>query len=34
VISGTADKLEKALAEFQAQQLSLGKEIGIQTPAM
>ena len=33
-IAGTADKLEKALAEFQAQQLSLGKEMGIQTPAM
>jgi len=33
-IAGTADRLEKALAEFLAQQLSLGKEMGIQTPAM
>ena len=33
-IAGTADKLEKALAEFQTQQLSLGKEMGIQAPAM
>ena len=33
-IASTADKLEKALAEFQARQLSLGKEMGIQTPAM
>jgi len=33
-IAGAADKLEKALAEFQAQQLSLGKGRGIQTPAM
>jgi hypothetical protein len=33
-IASTADKLEKALTEFQAQQLSLGKEMGIQTPAM
>jgi hypothetical protein len=32
-IASTADKLEKALAEFQAQQLSLGKEMGIQIPA-
>jgi hypothetical protein len=29
----TADKLERALAEFQAQQLSLGKEMGIPIPA-
>ncbi len=28
-----ADKMEKALAEFQAQQLNLGKEMGIQMPA-
>jgi|HubBroStandDraft_6_1064221.scaffolds.fasta_scaffold1037191_1 hypothetical protein len=33
-MASTADKLEKALAEFQAQQLNLGKEMGIQTPAM
>ena len=33
-IASTADRLEKALAEFQTQQLSLGKEMGIQTPAM
>jgi hypothetical protein len=32
-IAGTADKLEKALEEFQSQQISLGKEMGIQTPA-
>ena len=32
-IAGTADKLEKALAELQSQQLSLGKEMGIETPA-
>jgi hypothetical protein len=32
-ISSTADKLEKALEEFQAQQLSLGKEMGILIPA-
>jgi hypothetical protein len=32
-VASTADKLEKALAEFQAQQLSLGKEMGIQVPA-
>lgn len=31
-IASTADKLEKALAEFQAQQLSLGKQMGIQIP--
>ena len=30
---GTADKLEKALEEFQSQQIALGKEMGIQTPA-
>ena len=29
-----ADKLEKALAEFQEQQMSLGKEMGIQVPAI
>ena len=33
-IAGTADKLEKALTEFQTQQVSLGKEMGIETPAM
>jgi len=33
-MASTADKLEKALAEFQTQQLNLGKEMGIQTPAM
>ena len=32
-IAGAADKLEKALEEFQNQQISLGKEMGIQTPA-
>jgi len=32
-IAGTSDKLEKALEEFQSQQISLGKEMGIQTPA-
>lgn len=32
-VASTADKLEKALAEFQAQQLSLGKEMGIPIPA-
>ena len=32
-IAGTADKLEKALTEFQTQQLSLGKEMGIEVPA-
>ncbi len=31
-IAGTADKLEKALEEFQTQQIELGKEMGI-TPA-
>ncbi len=31
-IAGTADKLEKALEEFQTQQIALGKEMGI-TPA-
>ena len=31
-IAGTADKLEKALEEFQSQQIELGKEMGI-TPA-
>ncbi len=31
-LAATADKLEKALAEFQTQQLSLGKEMGIQAP--
>ena len=29
-IAGTADMLEKALAEFQSQQITLGKEMGIQ----
>jgi len=33
-VASTADKLEKALAEFQTQQLSLGKEMGIQVSAM
>ena len=32
-IAGTAEKLEKALEEFQSQQIGLGKEMGIQTPA-
>lgn len=32
-VASLADKMEKALAEFQAQQLSLGKEMGIQVPA-
>jgi hypothetical protein len=32
-IPGAADKLEKALEEFQNQQIALGKEMGIQTPA-
>ena len=32
-VAGLADKMEKALADFQAQQLSLGKEMGIQVPA-
>jgi len=31
-IAGSADKLEKALEEFQSQQIELGKEMGI-TPA-
>jgi hypothetical protein len=31
-IAGAADKLEKALEEFQSQQISLGKEMGIQAP--
>jgi NADH dehydrogenase/NADH:ubiquinone oxidoreductase subunit G len=31
--AGAADKLEKALEEFQSQQIELGKEMGIQTPA-
>ncbi len=30
--AGAADKLEKALEEFQSQQIGLGKEMGI-TPA-
>ena len=33
-VASMADKMEKALAEFQAQQLNLGKEMGIQIPAM
>jgi hypothetical protein len=33
-IASTADKLGRALTEFQSQQLSLGKEMGIETPAM
>ena len=32
-VASLADKMEKALAEFQAQQLSLGNEMGIQAPA-
>jgi len=32
-VASMADKLEKALADFQQQQLSLGKEMGIQVPA-
>ena len=32
-IAGAADRLEKALEEFQSQQTGLGKEMGIQTPA-
>ena len=32
-IAGTADKLEKALEEFQSQQIELGKEMGITPPA-
>ena len=32
-VASLADKMEKALADFQAQQLSLGKEMGIQAPA-
>ncbi len=33
-VASMADKLEKALTDFQAQQLSLGKEMGIQVPAI
>ena len=33
-MASTADKLGKALTEFQSQQLSLGKEMGIERPAM
>ena len=32
-VASLADKMEKALAEFQAQQLSLANEMGIQAPA-
>jgi len=32
-VASLADKMEKALAGFQAEQLSLGKEMGIQAPA-
>ena len=32
-VASLADKMEKALADFQAQQVSLGKEMGIQVPA-
>jgi hypothetical protein len=32
-IAGAADRLEKALEEFQSEQIGLGKEMGIQTPA-
>ena len=31
-VASLADKMEKALEEFQARQLSLGKEMGIQAP--
>ena len=33
-VAGLADKMEKALADFQAEQMSLGKEMGIEQPAM
>ena len=33
-VASVADRMEKALADFQAQQLSLGKEMGIELPAM
>jgi hypothetical protein len=33
-VASLADKMEKALAELQAQQLSLGKEMGIQGPVL
>lgn len=33
-VAGLADKMEKALTDFQAEQLSLGKEMGIEQPAM
>jgi len=33
-IASTADRLEKALEEFQSQQVSLGKEMGVQTPGI
>lgn len=32
-IASSADRLEKALEEFQSQQIILGKEMGVQTPA-
>jgi hypothetical protein len=32
-IASSADRLEKALEEFQSQQIILGKEMGMQTPA-
>jgi hypothetical protein len=32
-IAGSADKLEKALEEFQSQQIALGKEMGIDKPS-
>lgn len=32
-VASLADKMEKALADFQARQLSLGKEMGIPVPA-
>jgi hypothetical protein len=31
-VASTADRLDKALEEFQSQQVSLGKEMGVQTP--
>ena len=32
-LASMADKLDKALADFQDQQIGLGKEMGIQAPA-
>ena len=33
-VASLADKMEQALADFQAEQMSLGKEMGIEQPAM